>query len=75
LVLPAEDRHIAFGNTQTVDVCQGERAVGFFESCIPIGEALLPTGPDGGPEIGSNHGIDVDGARLIRLLAEDSELG
>ena len=75
LVPPMEDGDIATGNTEAMDVLQGEWGAGSNRSAVPVGEALRPAGLDGGFEIGCFDGIDVDGAELVGLLAEDGEGG
>jgi hypothetical protein len=58
-----------------MDVLQGEERVGFAGASIPIDEALLASGLDGGGKIRGFDGIDVNGSQLIRLLTKDSEGG
>jgi hypothetical protein len=48
-----EDGDIACGHAEAVDVLQGKGRVGFAGTAIPIGEALLASGLDGGFEIRS----------------------
>ena len=71
LVLPVEDGDIACGNAEAVDVLQREGRIGFAGAAIPISEALLASGLDGGSKIHRFHGIDVNGSQLIRLLTKD----
>jgi hypothetical protein len=67
-----EDGDVAGGNAEAVDVFEG---VGGGGVGVLVGEAAEAAEVDGGVEVGGPHGVDVDGALAVGLLAEDGEVG
>lgn len=61
-----KDADIACGHAEAMDVLQREGRIRSGGSTIPIGEALLASGLDGGCKIHGLDRIDVDGSQLIR---------
>lgn len=66
LILPVEDGDVPGCDAEAVDFGKSERF-----AAVPIPEALLATGEDGGVQVSSFDGIDVDRAEVAALLAED----
>ncbi len=66
LILPVEDGDVPGCDAEAVDVSKGERF-----AAVPVPEALLATGEDGGVQVSSFDGIDVDGAEVAAFLTED----
>ena len=50
-----------------------EGQMGLGIAAIPIGEALLASGLDGGLNIRGFHGMDVNGSHLVQQLTKDGE--